>query len=119
MPRLLISPRAILDLIEIWNYIADDSEEHADIFIDKLNEAMEKLRHNPSMGRQRDELAPHMRSFPFQRYVIFYRGGSSAVEIVRFLHGAPAVEEQFLAAPSKALPRAPKSALQLRRLVQF
>jgi plasmid stabilization system protein ParE len=58
MPRLLISPRAILDLVEIWNYIADDSEEYADIFIDKLSEAMEKLRRNPGMGRQRDELAP-------------------------------------------------------------
>jgi plasmid stabilization system protein ParE len=56
MLRLLISPRAILDLIEIWNYVADDSEEHADISIDKLNEAIEKLPRNPGMSRQRDEL---------------------------------------------------------------
>ena len=49
MPRLFITPRAILDLIEIWNYIADESEECADISIDKLNEAMEKLRRNPGM----------------------------------------------------------------------
>jgi len=73
MPPLRISPRALLDLIEIWNYIADDSADNADSFIDQLNEAMQKLCHQPGMGRKREELAPQIRSFPYQRYVIFYR----------------------------------------------
>ena len=37
MPALRITPRAMLDLIEIWNYITDDSVENADIFVDQLN----------------------------------------------------------------------------------
>jgi|ERR1700731_2265375 toxin ParE1/3/4 len=95
MPPLRITPRAILDLIEIWNYIADDSEENADSFIDQLNEAMQKLCHQPGMGRQREELAPRIRSFPYHRYVIFYRTDSNALEVVRILHGARDVESGF------------------------
>jgi toxin ParE1/3/4 len=95
MPPLRITPRATLDLIEIWSYIADDSVENADIFVDQLNEAMQKLCHHPGMGRQREELAPRLRSFPYQRYVIFYRADSNALEIVRVLHGARDVESGF------------------------
>jgi toxin ParE1/3/4 len=95
MPPLRITPRAILDLVEIWSYIADDSVENADIFVDQLNEAMQKLCRHPGMGRQRDELAPRIRSFPYQRYVIIYRPDSNALEIVRVLHGARDVESGF------------------------
>jgi|SRR6266852_6966491 len=95
MPPLRITPRATLDLIEIWNYIADDSIENADLFIDQLDEAMRKLRRYPGMGRQREELAPRIRSFPYQRYVIFYRIDSKTIEIVRVLHGARDVESNF------------------------
>jgi len=80
--------------IEIWNYIADDSVENADIFVDQLNEAMQKLCRYPG-GRQREELAPGIRSFPYQRYVIFYREHSNALEVVRVLHGARDVEGSF------------------------
>jgi toxin ParE1/3/4 len=95
MPPLRISPRATLDLVEIWNYIADDSVENADIFVDQLNEAMQKLSRHPGMGRQREELAPRVRSFPYQRYIIFYRADSKTLEIVRVLHGARDVESGF------------------------
>jgi toxin ParE1/3/4 len=95
MPSLRVTPRATLDLIEIWSYIADDSVENADMFVDQLNEAMQKLCRHPGMGRQREELAPRLQSFPYQRYVIFYRAESNAVEIVRVLHGARDVESGF------------------------
>jgi toxin ParE1/3/4 len=86
--KLRISPRARSDLIEIWSYIADDSVKNADAFIDKLHETMQLLAGKPGSGRHREELAPGMQSFPFGRYVIFYRVVSEAVEIVRVLHGA-------------------------------
>jgi toxin ParE1/3/4 len=95
MPHLRITPRATLDLIEIWNYIADDSLENADNFADELNEVMRKLCRHPGLGRQREELAPRIRSFPHQRYVIFYRVNSKALEVVRVLHGARDVESGF------------------------
>jgi toxin ParE1/3/4 len=92
---LRITPRATLDLIEIWNYIADDSLQNADRFIDELDDTIQKLSRHPEMGRKREELAHQMRSFPYQRYVIFYKEDSHSVEIVRVLHGARDADSAF------------------------
>ena len=95
MSQLRISPRASEDLVDIWSYIADDSEAHADAFIDKIHETMKLLARQPRLGRRRDELAPGIQSFPVGRYVIFYRVAKSATEIVRVLHGARDIENIF------------------------
>jgi len=93
--QLRISPRASSDLIEIWSYIADDSVANADAFIDKLYQAIQVLARQPGSGRHREELAPGIQSFPFGRYIIFYRVVAGAVEIVRVLHGARDIENIF------------------------
>jgi toxin ParE1/3/4 len=88
VPQIRISPRSGSDLIEIWSYIADDSTANADAFIDKLYETIQALANQPGSGRRREELAPGILSFPFGRYIIFYRATREAIEIVRMLHGA-------------------------------
>jgi len=93
--QLRISPRAAADLIEIWGYIADDSVANADAFIDRLYETLQALGRQPGSGRRREELAPGMQSFPYGRYVIFYRALTNAIEIVRVLHGARDIESIF------------------------
>ncbi len=95
MSRLRISPRASSDLIEIWSYIADDSVANADAFIDKLYQAIQALARQPGSGRHREELAPGIQSFPFGRYIIFYRAVAGAIEIVRVLHSARDIESIF------------------------
>ena len=95
MPHLRISPRARADLIEIWSYIADDSVANADAFIDRLYETLQVLGRQPGSGRRREELAPGMQSFPFGRYIIFYRALTEAIQIVRVLHGARDIESIF------------------------
>ncbi len=49
MSQLRISPRASADLIEIWSYIADDSEANADAFIDRLYETLQVLERQPGV----------------------------------------------------------------------
>jgi toxin ParE1/3/4 len=93
--QLRISPRASSDLIEIWSYIADDSVANADAFIDKLCVTIQSLARQPGSGRHREELAPGIQSFPFGRYIIFYRVVTNAIEIVRVLHGARDIESIF------------------------
>ncbi len=88
MPRIRISPRASEDLLELWDYIADDSVANADGFIDKLHETMEMLGRQPKSGRRREELAAGIQCFPLGRYMIFYRGVRDVIEIVRVLHGS-------------------------------
>jgi toxin ParE1/3/4 len=73
MRRILKRPRAADDLIELWDYIAEDSVTRADAFIDDVDAKFHLLAEQPMLGRSREELAPGLRSLPFGRYVIFLR----------------------------------------------
>jgi len=97
MPVIIKRPRAKIDLIEIWDYIADDSEARADTFIDRIDQKFRTLAQRPAIGRLRDELAADLRSFPVGRYVIYYRPLPNGVEIVRVLHSARDLNADFFA----------------------
>jgi len=76
-------PKASADLSEIWEFIAGDSIVRADEFIDRIDAKFRALAAQPLMGRERNELAPGLRSFPMAPYVIFYEpvGEGIAVNI--------------------------------------
>ena len=84
MPELIISPEAEADLIEIWLYIAEDSPVNADRFLDKLNDKAQKLAET-DLGVERPELGEGMKSFPVERYVLYYRPIDNGAELVRVL----------------------------------
>jgi toxin ParE1/3/4 len=92
MPRVLRKPLARADLIDIWNYVADDSPAKADRLLDTVNKLCQTLARFPKMGRARNELGVSLRSFPVGNYVIFYREVSKGMEIIRVLHGARDIE---------------------------
>ena len=92
MPTVVIRPRALVDLAEIWTYIADDNVEQADIFVDLVDSKFQALAGHPGMGRSRPELATDIRSFPAGRHVIFYISISDGIDVVRVLHGARDIE---------------------------
>jgi toxin ParE1/3/4 len=81
-------PLAALDILDIWDHIADDNMTAADRWVDELDKAFGTLATQPTMGRARPELAPDLRSFPFGRYVIFYMPRSDGIDVVRVLHSA-------------------------------
>lgn len=83
--RLRISKQAREDLVDVWQYIALDSFDNADKFVDLIYDKCADLASMPEMGRKRDELIPGIRSFPVKRYVIFYRTSKDQVEIIRVL----------------------------------
>ncbi len=89
MTRVRISAEAVIDLDEIWLHMASDSPTNADGFLDRLVTTItDTLAAAPLAGRARDEFGVGLRSFPFQRYVVFYRVPREDVEIVRIIHGA-------------------------------
>ena len=95
MPVARILPTAHEDLFEIWDYIAQDNVDAADTFAGRIHETYELLAEQPEMGRKREELAPRLRSFPVESYVIYYRplSGGEGIVVVRVLHGAQDVQE--------------------------
>ena len=82
------SAKAEEDLIDIWLYISDDSPENADRFLDKLNEKAKKIAEFPDIGVGRPELTDNLKSFPVDRYVLFYRVIPEGIELVRVLHSS-------------------------------
>ena len=93
--RLIISEQAARDLSDIWLYIANDSPEVADRFLDYLLEQCRLLSSSPEMGRLRDEVIPGLRSFPVKRYIVFYRVKADSVEVIRILSGYRDVDAIF------------------------
>jgi toxin ParE1/3/4 len=93
--RVTRRPLAEADIFEIWDYIADDSMEAADRWVDQLDEKFQLIATQPMMGRAREELETGLRSFPFGRYVIFYMRLGSGIDVVRVLHGARDIDAVF------------------------
>jgi toxin ParE1/3/4 len=94
---LRFRPDALKDLEDIYEYIAADSPDHAGKFIDLIESKCKALAQRPFMGRLRIELRDDVRSFPLERYLIFYRvlDEDGVVEIVHIYHGARDIEELF------------------------
>jgi toxin ParE1/3/4 len=95
MPIIVKRPKALNDLTQIWDYIADESEERADAFIATIDGKFQTLSQYPAMGRRREDLAPGLRSFPVGRYLIFYVALTNGVDIVRVLHGSRDIATLF------------------------
>ena len=95
MARVTRRPEAETDILEIWDFIADDSMSEADRWIDRLEEKLALWATQPMIGRSREELAPHLRSMPFGRYVIFFVPLADGLDVVRVLHGSRDVDPEF------------------------
>jgi toxin ParE1/3/4 len=95
MPTLVLRPRALTDLAEIWAYIAEDSPDRADAFVDLVDSKLQTLSRRPGLGRRRPELHSDVRSFAVGRYVVFYLPLSSGIEVVRVIHGSRDIESLF------------------------
>jgi toxin ParE1/3/4 len=85
--EIVLSKRARLDLIEVWQFIADDNETAADRFLGRIDTVLAMLRDNPLAGCRRPELAPEIGSFPVGNFILFYRPIAASVELVRVRRG--------------------------------
>ncbi|HMO45624.1 MAG TPA: type II toxin-antitoxin system RelE/ParE family toxin [Rubrivivax sp.] len=92
-------PLAALDILDIWDHIAEDDTAAADRWVDQLDAALNRLATQPMMGRARPELADRLRSLPFRRYVVFYLPVDQGIDVVRVLHSARDVDAAFDEAP--------------------
>ena len=95
MASYRLTRRARRDVLEIWQRIADDSEQAADRFVDRLTHHFQLLGDNPHAGRRRDELRRGYRSFPVGDHLIFYRIMELGVAVMRVVHGRRDLEAMF------------------------
>ena len=95
MSIMLKRPLAELDFLDIWNYIADDSPDRADDFLDRIESKLMTLAQNSGLGRKMTELLPNLRSFPIDNYVVFYQQIDGGIDVIRLLHGSRDIEKTF------------------------
>lgn len=95
-PRFVLTPQARADLLGIWTYIAEDSQENADRVLERLHAAFTRLAEMPGMGHHREDLADARHRFwTVFSYVIAYRDQTSPLEIIAIVHGARQLEAFF------------------------
>src|SRR5690349_5565952 len=91
--RVIITPRALADLEEIHQYIAQDSEQNAAAFVAKLINAFDSLEQFPQRYRVysgKRKLSEAVRRMPVSPYLIYYRvqEKKQAADIITIRHGA-------------------------------
>ena len=77
------------DLVEVWLQVADDgSNDRADEYISRVQAICELIANQPGMGVGRADIAEAVRSFPVDRYVIYYEHYGSTLSVLRIWHTA-------------------------------
>jgi toxin ParE1/3/4 len=85
---IVYSLEADEDLIQIWRYLAREASERvADAQLHEIDKVCARLSAQPYSGRTRNELLLGMRSALASPYLVFYRIGENAIEVIRVLHG--------------------------------
>ncbi len=88
MSSYVLGKDAAHDLNDIWEYIAIDNLDAADLWIEKLFDAFEALSRTPGIGHKRDDLTRYpVLFFPVGAYLIIYRAGRQPIEIVAITQG--------------------------------
>lgn len=87
--RILRKPKAVEDLFEIWCYLAEQGEDLADRWVDRIDEGVNRLAEYPKAGASRRNLADDLRIWPVMPYLIVYRLDETAqvVDVLRIVDG--------------------------------
>jgi toxin ParE1/3/4 len=92
--KVLRRPRAALDLVECAAFLAEDSIEASERFLDAAERTFQRLSVMPRMGRPWASDAVSLagvRMWPiprFRNYLVFYRPLADGIEVLRVLHAA-------------------------------
>lgn len=87
--RLIWSPQAIEDVEAIRTYVARDSEHYANLLIERIVAAVDRLEGFPLSGRVVPEVGDEsLREVIYGNYRIVYRLKGEIIEIVTVFHAA-------------------------------
>ena len=82
------SPEARLDLLELWEFIAQDNVDAADRVQQEVQHAVSLLARNPELGHLRRDLTTKaVRFWAVHSYLIIYDPATQPLEVVRILSG--------------------------------
>ena len=84
-----LSKDAERDLVEIARYVAEKASlEIAEHLLTEIIETIIAVAGHPGMGREEERYGKRMRSFPSQKYKIYYRARRGGILVLHIFHGA-------------------------------
>jgi plasmid stabilization system protein ParE len=85
-----LSALARLDLLQIWNYLADHASlEVADKVSADIESAIRVVAKSPSLGHKREDLTPRQTLFYLvHSYFVTFRPDKKPLHVIRILHSA-------------------------------
>jgi toxin ParE1/3/4 len=98
---LAIHPRADLDQMECFSFLARHSPAAARRFLDAVESALSSIAANPAAGhrylhaRRPDEDWRYIHVPGFRKYLVFYRLAAVQTEVVRIVHGSRDLDSIF------------------------
>ena len=88
MGGFVLHPEALVDLNEIWEFIAADNLEAADRVLEEICEVMDSLVAFPRMGHIRGDLSSRpLRFHPVRDFLIAYAPDEKPIVMLAILHG--------------------------------
>lgn len=100
MPKRIIrSPLAREDTLNVYAHIALNNPTVAEEFFDAVDELLDRLLRYPDMGNRIDLKSSRLKdmrvfrvSAKFDHYLVFYRAMNDDIHLVRVLHGSRDIE---------------------------
>jgi plasmid stabilization system protein ParE len=89
-----LSPDALQDLEDIWDFVSLDNANAADQLEDEFFKEFDKLSRYPGMGHTRRDLTERsVRFWPVGSYLIVYRERTEVLQVLAILHGSRDIPE--------------------------
>src|SRR4051794_15803365 len=95
MKKLVVSPKAYDDLLQILHYIANDRPTAGVAFVDQLQEQCRFLARFPNSGTKLDDVVRKLRGFSYRGYGIYFRNLDDQVRVERVLAPGLDVSEKL------------------------
>ncbi|MEH2328297.1 type II toxin-antitoxin system RelE/ParE family toxin [Nostoc sp.] len=96
--RIVITPKASLDIDEYFVYISQDNPDTALLFFDSVRETFAQLARMPGMGSRYPLESLRLQGLRkwavkgFKKYLIFYFERDEKIEVVRILYAGQDIE---------------------------
>lgn len=92
----VLTPEAEGDVLEIWQFIAEDNLVAADRVVERLFNEFRTLAEMPGKGHFRQDLLDERyRFWPVWSYLIVYRWETKPLQVISVVHGARDLDAFF------------------------
>ena len=96
MPSFRLSPKAVSDMQNIWDYTLETwDKDQAKSYVRLLNQSFADLAENPHLGPSCEYVREGYRKHLAGRHVLYYRIVDAGVFVIRILHSSMDVDRHL------------------------